>query len=113
MLVRISIIFALSLVPGALPAQNGKHDLSGVWTPEARPAASHPNNDPDADCTLSGVPRIDLGPKPFKILQSADEVVILYEAFTTFRQVFTDGRPLPADPQPAWMGYSIGKWDGD
>jgi hypothetical protein len=38
---------------------------------------------------------------------------ILYEADNTFRQVYTDGRKLPADPQPAWLGYSIGKWEGD
>jgi hypothetical protein len=30
-----------------------------------------------------------------------------------FRQIFTDGRPLPQDPEPAWLGYSIGRWDGD
>jgi hypothetical protein len=29
------------------------------------------------------------------------------------RQIFTDGRPLPKDPQPWWFGYSTGKWDGD
>jgi hypothetical protein len=113
MRVGISVILALSLTPGALLAQNSNPDLSGVWAPETHPGASHGNNDPDTNCTLSGVPRIDLGPKPFKILQSADEVVILYEAFTTFRQVFLDGRPLPEDPQPSWMGYSVGRWDGD
>jgi hypothetical protein len=111
--VRISVVMALSLVPASLLAQNGIADLSGVWLPEARHQASRTANDPDANCTLSGVPRIDLGPQPFKILQSPDEVVILYEAYTTFRQVFTDGRPLPADTQPSWMGYSVGKWDGD
>jgi len=39
--------------------------------------------------------------------------VILYEAFTQFRQVFMDGRKLPEDPNPTWLGYSIGHWDGD
>jgi hypothetical protein len=105
---------------------DGKPDLSGVWSPEEvlsirnkaealllNRQASQRKQDPDANCTLSGVPRIELGPKPFKILQSPDEVVILYQAYTTFRQVFTDGRPLPEDPQPAWLGYSVGKWDGD
>jgi hypothetical protein len=77
------------------------------------PEAAQGKRDPDANCTLSGVPRLDLGPKPFKILQSPDEVVILYQAFTTFRQVFTDGRALPKEPQPSWLGYSVGKWDGD
>src|ERR1700684_3182372 len=35
------------------------------------------------------------------------------EVDTTFRQIFTDGRPLPADPNPSWNGYSSGKWEGD
>jgi len=39
--------------------------------------------------------------------------LILYEAYNHFRQVFMDGRPLPKDPQPTWMGYSVGKWEGD
>ena len=39
--------------------------------------------------------------------------MILYEGFTTFRQIFTDDRALPGDPQPSWLGYSVGKWDGD
>ena len=41
-------------------------------------------------------------------------IVILYEASSGIRQIFTDGRPLPDnDPQPWWYGYSTGKWDGD
>jgi hypothetical protein len=39
--------------------------------------------------------------------------VMLIEEFMNFRQIFTDGRPLPPDPVPAWFGYSTGKWDGD
>jgi hypothetical protein len=121
----ITVLLALSLAPIVL-AQGRKPDLSGVWEPEGSPSmqsqakallldpkAAQGKPDPDANCTLSGVPRIDLGPKPFKILQSPDEVVFLYQAYTAFRQVFTDGRPLPGDLQPAWLGYSVGKWDGD
>ena len=54
-------------------------------------------------------------PHPFKIVQTPALVVLLYETSTnqTFRQVFLDGRPLPSDPQPSWLGYSIGHWDGD
>ncbi len=40
-------------------------------------------------------------------------MIILYEAFGIYRQIFMDGRELPKDPNPSWMGYSIGKWDGD
>jgi hypothetical protein len=40
-------------------------------------------------------------------------VVILYEVFGQFRQIFLDGRTLPQDPNPTWLGYSVGRWDGD
>jgi len=77
-------------------------------------------NDPMVGCLPPGVPRINLGgsrgmPHPFKVVQTSTLVVLLYETSTnqTFRQVFLDGRPLPADPQPTWLGYSIGRWDGD
>jgi hypothetical protein len=64
-------------------------------------------------CLPAGVPRLDAYPAPFKIVQTRDLVVILYESQTLFRQIFLDGRAHPKDPQPTWLGYSIGKWDGD
>jgi hypothetical protein len=39
--------------------------------------------------------------------------MMLFEEDTTFRQIFMDGRELPEDPQPSWMGYSVGRWEGD
>ena len=48
-----------------------------------------------------------------KIVQTPGLVLILGEYNSMFRQIFTDGRPLPSDPNPAWNGYSIGKWEGD
>jgi hypothetical protein len=72
------------------------------------------------NCMPPGVPRINMSagnnmPHPFKIVQTPALVVLLYEtsANSTFRQVFLDGRPLPKDPQPAWLGYSIGRWEGN
>lgn len=50
---------------------------------------------------------------PFRIVQTPALTVILLEMFSHFRQVPTDGRTLVADPQPTWLGYSTGKWDGD
>ncbi|MBV9770037.1 MAG: hypothetical protein JOZ32_10740 [Bryobacterales bacterium] len=47
-----------------------------------------------------------------KIVQTPSLIVLLSEDLT-YRQIFMDGRPLPADPNPDWMGYSIGHWDGD
>ena len=69
--------------------------------------------DPQAYCVLSGVPREDVVPYPFKILNSKGEIIILYEALHSYRQIFMDGRGLPKDPNPQWMGYSIGHWEGD
>jgi hypothetical protein len=40
-------------------------------------------------------------------------VAILFEKNGQFRQIFTDGRPLPKDPNPSFYGYSSGKWQGD
>ena len=39
--------------------------------------------------------------------------MLLSERDVTYRQIFTDGRPLPKDPSPSWNGYSIGKWQED
>lgn len=64
-------------------------------------------------CMPATPPISDLLPEPFKIIQTPGVLVMLHETDTNFRQIFTDGRELPADPQPSWMGYSVGRWDGD
>jgi len=52
--------------------------------------------------------------EPFKIVQAPKETLILYEVDNLRRQVFADGRPFPATFEfPAYLGYSIGRWDGD
>jgi hypothetical protein len=68
---------------------------------------------PSLRCLPLGVAWLDTYTHPFKIVQTAGLIVILYESQTLFRQVFVDGRTLPDDPQPAWLGYSVGAWDGD
>jgi hypothetical protein len=64
-------------------------------------------------CLPEGMPLVEMAPAPYKIIQTPGLTAMLYERDTTFRQVFTDGRKLPDDPQPSWLGYSAGKWDGD
>jgi hypothetical protein len=64
-------------------------------------------------CLPAGVPRLNAYTHPFKIIQTPGLVVILYESMMIFRQIFTDGRSHPEDPQPSWMGYSIGRWEND
>jgi len=56
---------------------------------------------------------IGVGNLPMKIVQTPSLIMVLYEYQTIFRQIFTDGRGLPEDPNPTWMGYSVGHWDGD
>ena len=70
-------------------------------------------DNPMIKCQPAGIPRLNHYTHPFKIVQTPDLVLVLYESQTTFRQIFTDGRPLPTDPEPSWYGYSVGTWDGD
>ncbi len=68
---------------------------------------------PSQACLPDGVPHADLLPEPFKIIQTPGIIVMLYEVETTFRQIFTDGRKQLTDPSPSWMGYAVGKWEGE
>jgi hypothetical protein len=72
-------------------------------------------DDPYGYCLPPGVPRIDFGGGPYKILQTPRVTAILYETLVgmIFRQVFTDGRAPGSDETPTWLGYSTGRWDGD
>lgn len=69
---------------------------------------------PTIHCLPTGLPAADiLNYAPFKIIQAPNVIVMIYEIDNTHRQIHTDGRKLPVDPQPAWMGYSVGRWEGD
>jgi len=89
-----------------LPYQLGVADLV-----KARTAAQE--LDPNARCMPRGAPRIWTDDYYKRILQLSDRVVILTERNMQYRQIFTDGRPLPADPNPTWNGYSTATWEGD
>jgi hypothetical protein len=66
-----------------------------------------------AHCMPTGMPILATGILPFKVVQADSEIVILYEENTVFRQIFLDGRKTVEDPEPRWLGYSSGKWDGN
>ena len=111
------------------PVSGGRHLESLVILRAASRAARSPSSpgrkrfqraarttaasDPTARCVVGGVPRSDFVGYPLKILEPPGMVVILYEAVHAYRQIFTDGRALPKDPNPNWFGYSIGRWEGD
>jgi len=130
-----------SLTAPAPRRTDGKPDISGVWNPngnrfvrdiavDLKPGAvpfqpwaeavykerltgAHSKEESDANCLPQGVPKIDGAPAPFKIFQTPGEVVILHEAFNLWRQIFMDGRKPLKDANPTWLGYSVGRWDGD
>jgi hypothetical protein len=109
---------------------DGKPDLTGVWNgrnPEARldPANAQPWVDdlvrqrqqnyhkgrPSYQCLPSG-PEADRFAGWKRILQTPTAIAILNDDLT-YRVIFMDGRELEANPAPSWMGYSVGRWDGD
>jgi hypothetical protein len=121
-------------------ASDGKPDLSGVWSGPG--AGSYDRNiardlkpndiQPWAEAIYQqrvrdmgkDAPRANCLPDPFayyhmvdvaRIVQTPGVIVVLYQGTTNsvHRTIFTDGRPLPKDPNPTWMGYSVGHWDGD
>ena len=68
---------------------------------------------PSSHCLPLALPAVHFLPFPFKMFQAPDAIAIYYEADGAFRQIHTDGRKLPMEPFPSWMGYSTGKWQGD
>jgi hypothetical protein len=100
---------AKDLKPGEVPFQPWAEALY------KKRRGEESKDDPTGRCIPGGVPRSTAVPYPFKVLEVKDQsvVVILYEAVHAFRQVFTDGRDLPRDMNPNWLGYSVGRWEGD
>jgi hypothetical protein len=70
-------------------------------------------NLPTTLCLPGGLPFIYMIPTAFKVIQTPKLIAIIHEGDGTFRQIYTDGRKHPADPQPLWMGYSVGTWQAD
>jgi hypothetical protein len=70
-------------------------------------------DDPVTRCLPPSVLQLHTTPQLRKILQLSEVLVILSEFAVSYRQIFTDGRPLPVDPNPSYYGYSSGKWEGE
>jgi hypothetical protein len=69
---------------------------------------------PSERCLPRGVPAMMVArDEPWKIVQTPVAVIILFHESLHYRQIFTDGRSFPEDAEPTWLGYSIGRWDGD
>jgi hypothetical protein len=108
-------------VPGDDPAMLSKYFMNVLadYKPDQiklsadAQKAMRSNGPPNAArCLPAGTPMADQVPLPKRFVQTNYMVAIIYESDLP-RQIYTDGRPLPVDPQPAWRGYSVGKWEND
>lgn len=69
--------------------------------------------DPISRCKPVGIPALNSSAQPYKIIQTPRLLLMLYEYSGAYRQIFLDGRKAIPDPNPTWMGYSTGRWNGD
>ncbi|HTR38951.1 MAG TPA: hypothetical protein VMH80_23760 [Bryobacteraceae bacterium] len=137
--VTVTVMGAASTAPKAAAASadarmpDGKPDLTGVYgfagvrglaPPDLKPGAEKFKVDRSGnfvggrttlgtDCVPLGVPQTFVTPYPFQIVQKQNFLVMLFEYPNTFRFIPLDGRPHTPDPDPTWMGESVGHWDGD
>jgi hypothetical protein len=94
-------------LPGGLPYQPWLAALVKKRT------AENAKDDPHVFCLPDTFLRAYSLPHLLKFVQTPGLLVMLNEMNAGYRQVFTDGRPLPEDPTPSWQGYSTAKWEGD
>jgi hypothetical protein len=112
-----------------LPPGTGKYAID----PSARPAltpwgqekfsASRPllgpraipgeENSPSLKCDPDGPPKLLNHPNPFEIVQMPGRVLMFFEEQHIWRNIWADGRPLPKDPDPGYLGYAVAHWEGD
>lgn len=94
-------------IPGGLPYQ--------PWAKQLRDRRESENSrdNPDVLCLPIGILQMHTHPFPRRIVQVPGLIAILHERNSEYRQIFTDARPLPVDPNPSWNGYSSAKWEGD
>ncbi len=97
--------------PPLTPWGQAKFDASRPLVgPRAIPGVE---NNPELRCEPDGPPKLLNLPNPFEIVQVPGRVLMFFELGHIWREIWTDGRPLPKNPDPTYLGYSVGKWEGD
>jgi len=83
------------------------------WAETKFKAINVTTDDPNLDCLPEGVPRVMFIPLPMEIIQVPGRVLMVQEAWSQWRRIYTDGRQHPKDLDATFMGHSIGKYEGD
>jgi hypothetical protein len=119
--------FGTIFVPGMEPTTISKYAINLLldyrpgeitMTPSAEARFKlHNSGDPAQDfgahCLPFAIPLATLLSEVHKIVQTPGLILVMYELDSMTRQIYTDGRKLPAEPSPSWLGYSAGRWDRD
>ncbi len=114
---------------GDLPGTPGMNTVNERYRPpltpwgQARLDAARPlvgpkavpgeENSPTLRCDPDGPPKLLNHPNPFEIVQIPGRMFMFFEEQHIWRTIWADGRPLPKDPDPSYLGYAVGKWEGD
>ena len=129
---RIDLITPHATPSGSPPrTPDGKPDFTGVWhaqrtvdpgRPEPLPwadkllqerAANNSKDAPGAHCLTRGITAAG-ALFPYELVQTPTRLVMIFEDdIPSHRTVYLDGRQHPKDPNPSWMGHSVGQWEGD
>ena len=114
---------------GDLPGTPGMNTVNQRFRPpltpwgQARLDAARPlvgpkavageENSPTLRCDPDGPPKVLNHPNPFEIVQIPGRMFMFFEEQHIWRTIWADGRELPKDPDPSYLGYAVGKWEGD
>ena len=95
------------------PMKRPSLPLTPEWVARMKYLKAHPPQDnPQANCVPNGMPEIMRLPYPYEFLFTPGQVTIIGELYRMVRHIYTDGRPLPKDPDPTFWGTSVGHWEG-
>jgi hypothetical protein len=101
----------VKLRPPLTPWGQAKLDAAKPVTgPRAVPGEE---GNPALRCEPDSPPKLLILPNPFEIVQIPGRVFMFFEQYHAWRTIWADGRALPKDPDPTWLGYSVGHWEGD
>jgi hypothetical protein len=118
--------FGLVSVPGMEPDTTSKY-ARDIWldfkpgeivmTPEAQTIFNRRQEGGEGSlstaCLPIGFPRSLLLSEVHKMVQTPGLILVMHEVDSLTRQIYTDGRQLPTDPSPSWLGSSVGRWEND